>query len=349
MHVLITGASGFLGQYVVACALRSGHRVRAIDRRLPDENGPSWRGHPGVEVLKVDLGCPDGIASAVKGADAVVHLASVKEGDFETQFAGTVLTTRNLLDAMAAERVRRLIVTSSFSVFDYFRIPCGETIDEESPIEQSSEHRDPYTRSKLIQEQAIRDFQRDRDGAVTILRPGVIYGRGNLWTDRLGVKLGRNLWLRIGSRAQLPMSYVENCAEAIIAALESDAAVGATLNIVDDEHPTQRIYARLLSERMLAPPWMVPVSWALMRVLASAVWKCNRLVFQGRLKLPGILAPRRLHARFKPLEYENRRAKETLRWKPRYVLQTALHRSCGDLDLLHVPCDSAAIVPTRLG
>jgi nucleoside-diphosphate-sugar epimerase len=298
-------------------------------------------------VLELDLRRPEGIAAAVKGTEAVVHLAAVKEGDFDTQFAGTVLTTGSLLDAMAAERVHRLIVTSSFSVYDYLRIPCGETIDEESPIEQSAEHRDPYARSKLIQEQVTRDFQRDGGGAVTILRPGVIYGRSHLWTDRLGVKLGGNLWLRIGTRAELPMSYVENCAEAIIAALESDAVAGATLNIVDDELPTQRIYARLASERMSASPWMFPVSWALMRLLGDVVWRCNRVLFRGRLKLPGILIPQRLHARFKPLKYENRRAKETLRWKPRYALQTALDRSCGDLDLLHVPCDSSTAVPTR--
>ena len=127
----------------------------------------------------------------------------------------------------------------------------------------------------------------------------------------------------------------------------SNAAVGATLNIVDDERPTQRTYARMLSKRMTASPWMFPVSWALMRMLAHTIWRCNRILFQGRLKLPGILVPQRLHARFKPFEYQNQRAKEILRWRPRYALQTALDRSCGDLDLLSVPCDSSAAKRTR--
>jgi len=337
MYILITGTSGFLGQYVVAHALRCGHRVRAVDRRLPDENGPSWRDHPGVEVLRVDLRRPDGIAAAVKGTQAVVHLAAAKEGDFDTQFGGTVLTTHNLLDAMADAGVLRLVVASSFSVYDYLHTSPGEILDEESPIEPEPELRDPYTRTKLLQEQAAREFQQRRDGAVTILRPGVLYGRENLWIARLGVKMSDKLWLRIGSGAELPMSYVENCAEAVIAALETDAAIGATLNIVDDERPTQQFYARILSERASASPWMFPVSWNLMRLLAATVWRCNRVLFRGQLKLPGLFTPARLHARFKPLAYENRRAREVLSWEPSYSLEDALDRSLGNLDLLNVP------------
>ena len=54
-----------------------------------------------------------------------------------------------------------------------------------------------------------------------ILRPGVIYGRDNLWTARLGIGgQGKRLWLRTGAWARLPLTYVENCADAIVTAAE---------------------------------------------------------------------------------------------------------------------------------
>lgn len=340
MKLLVTGASGFLGRYVVARALSGGHRVRAVLGPRSEEGALDWRHHPGVELRRLDLRNSDGIADALKEVEAVVHLAVAKEAALDAQLAGTVRATGNLLDAMAQERVTRLVVTSSFSVFDYLNIPEGSIVNEDSLVDSEPEHRDAYTRAKILQERIAREYHELRGGAVTILRPGAIYGRNNLWTARLGFKLSERLWIRIGSKAQLPLTYVENCAEAIVAAAERDAAIGATLNIVDDELPTQSEYVRALRDRLEKTAWVLPVSWTLMRLVAVTVWTCNRLMRRRRLDLPGILVPKRLHARFKPLRYENRRARETLQWKPRFGMRDALDRSCSTLDLLSVPRDS---------
>ncbi len=337
MKLLVTGASGFLGQYVVAQALRNGHQVRAVVRRASDETRLPWHTHPAVEFVRLDLQQPNGLVEAVRGVDAVIHLAAAKAGDYETQFTSTVGATENLLKAMVEANVLRLVAISTFSVFDYLYIPAGETISEDSPIEREPSQRDVYAQTKLIQEEVFRKFEQQQGGQVTILRPGMIYGREHLWNACLGAKVRDSLWLRIGANAKMPLTYVENCAEAIVAAVERDEAKGKTLNIVDDDLPTQNTYANKLAQRMNPSPRTILISWTVMRLLSRTIWLSNTLLFKGRVKLPGLFVPARLHARFKPFHYSNTRAKQVLNWKPTYSLDTALERSCSDVDLLNVP------------
>ena len=104
-------------------------------------------------------------------------------------------------------------------------IPDGGIINEDSPIESQPSFRDVYAQTKLIQESLFRDFEQKNQGEVTILRPGIVYGRNNLWNAHLGVNLKNRLWIRIGGNAQLPLTYVENCAQAIIKACISQEAI----------------------------------------------------------------------------------------------------------------------------
>lgn len=336
MKLLVTGASGFLGRYVVAEALRQGHQVRAVLRPLSDESCLPWRMHPGVELTRLDLCQPDGISTALQNVDAVIHLAAVTTGDYQARFAGTVTATENLLQAMMQTHVLRLAAISTFSVYDYLHMPVDTTLDEDSPIEGNPMERDAYAQIKLIQEDRIRDFGQKGNTQVTILRPGMIYGRECLWNALLGAKLSENLWLRIGDRALMPLTYVENCAEAIVATVNCDKAIGQVINLVDDDLLTQRAYANQLIQRMDSPPKRIPINWTLMRLLGRMAWLMNKFLLKGQVRLPGLLAPARLHARFKPLRYSNRRAKEILGWTPRYSLNTALDRSCSEIELLAV-------------
>ncbi len=335
MTLLVTGATGFLGKYVVAEALRRGHQVRAVVRPGSDEKHLPWHNHPAVKLVRIDLRQPDGIDDAVRDADSVFHLAAAKAGDFDTQFASTVVATQNLINAMIEAGVLRLVAISTFSVFDYLYIRAGETLSENSPLERDPTQRDAYAQTKLIQEEVIRDFEQNHGGQVTILRPGMIYGRDHLWNACLGAKVSDSLWIRIGAQAQIPLTYVENCAEAIVTAARCEA-IGETLNIVDDDLPTQSTYANKLARRM-TPPRTILLDWTLMRLLSHTIWQGNKLLFKGRVKLPGILVPARLHARFKPLHYSNMRAKQILNWNPKYALDIALDRSCSNVELLNVP------------
>ncbi|MEB3358504.1 MAG: NAD-dependent epimerase/dehydratase family protein [Synechococcales bacterium] len=334
--LLITGATGFIGRYVTAELLRRGHALRAIVRPGRDASALPWLNHPHLGQVTADLTQADGLADAVAGTDAVIHLAAAKTGDWATQTAQTLTATKNLLQAMAYTGVRRLVQISSFSVYDYQRLPENSLLTEASPLEAAPHHRDIYAQMKLAQEEQVRQFAAAQNGRVTILRPGIVYGRGQWWTAGLGANLRNWLWLRIGRQAPLPLTYVENCAIAIAQAIERPAAIGQTLNLVDDPAPTQDTYVRLLAERGLRPHGTIPISWGWMRQAADLMESLDDHLHQRlgrRLKRPGLLTPASLHARVKPLRYSSDRARQVLQWSPRYSLPEALDRCQSSLAL----------------
>ncbi|MDB9528198.1 NAD(P)-dependent oxidoreductase [Oscillatoria sp. CS-180] len=336
MKVLITGASGFVGQYVVAAALQAGHQVRAVIRPKSNETRLPWHTHPNVEFARFDLRQRRGLADILPGVDAVIHLAATKGGDFYDRFAGTVIGTENLLLAMEEASINHLVVTSTFSLYDYKRIPRRTVLDEDSPLIEDPLERDAYAQTKLIQEEMIREWQQKTDATVTFIRPGMIYGREALWHALIGGSLGESRWLKIGSKSTLPMTYVENCSEAIVKALTAEKAFGKTINIVDDNLPTQQTYVDGLLKHETEPPKMIPVNWSLMQAIGNLAWFVNKGLLGGQARLPGILVPAQLQARFRPLQYSNRLAKELLDWSPRYSFEEALRRSYGSEDLLTV-------------
>ena len=327
MKLFITGASGFLGRRVVGEALQRGHDVRAVVRPASELSELYWVDHPRVKLVRLDLRDRGALSKPLSGMEAVVHLAAAKSGDLYAQLAGTVVATEILLDAMDAANIRHIVAVSSFAVYDYLNGRTFSRLDESSPLERRPEDRDDYCRTKLIQEQLIREHASRRGWTWTILRPGVIFGADNLWTARLGMCLGSRWWVRIGGWAPLPLTYVDNCAEAIVLSIECADASGQVLNIVDDETPSQRRYAKLLQRRMPTRPRIIPIPWLAARAMARLAWLTNRLLLRGHAKVPGVLVPSRLHARCKPRRYSNARLKAVVGWEPRYGLKEALDRS----------------------
>ncbi|MEM7272680.1 MAG: NAD(P)-dependent oxidoreductase [Actinomycetota bacterium] len=336
MKLYVTGSTGFVGSHVVAAATARGHDVAAVVRparsTVPEPAEQRTGDGPvgSVDPVRVDLRSRRGLAESLDGADAVIHLAAAKAGDFATQFAGTVMATENLLGAMTEAGVGRLVAISTFSVYDYLNTRPGTLIDEQAPIDRSPALRDEYAQTKLLQEELYREFGASADTRLVILRPGMIYGEHNLWHALLGAEFGPR-FLRIGNSATLPLTYVENCAEAMVLAAErlgepDDPIDGEVINLVDDDLPTQRTYADLVAAAVETPP-SIPIPWPVIRTAAGALKAGNQALLGGRAKFPGIAVPDRLHARFKPLRYTNAKAKRLLGWQPRYGLAEAIRRS----------------------
>jgi 2-alkyl-3-oxoalkanoate reductase len=331
MKLLITGASGFIGRYVVAAALRKGYDVRAVVRSM--EQPPPWPNHPQLEVAQLDLRDAAHLPAVLEGIDTVVHLAAVMSGTVEEQRQGTVLATQALLAAMKMSAVRHLIAISSFSVYDYLALSPGTILLESLPLETRPDRRDGYTQAKLAQEILVRQFATETDTLLTILRPGIVYGKDHLWNASLGVNLKDRLWVCVGDRAILPLLYVENCADAIMQAILYPPKSRHTINLIDDNLPTQKAYLDTLRQMLPTLPPKVTLPWALANQVSS--W-ASRLPGLSGASVPGLLVPARVHARFKPLAYNNTRAKQYLDWSPRFSLQEALGRSVGAVDLLEV-------------
>ncbi len=201
---------------------------------------------------------------------------------------------------------------------------------------------------KLQQEQLTRQFAESHGLRCTILRPGAIYGKHHLWTARLGIPLGNKLWLRIGQSATLPLSYVENCAQAIVLAAEANLAETTILNVVDDDLPSQSRYASLARQHIHPTPALLVLPRSVVRLLGASASGVNQALFRGRAPVPGLLVPARFDARFKALRYPNNRLKTALGWQPRFTLEQALSR-CDqpEAELLAVEPNSSDTPATR--
>src|SRR5690606_29885282 len=128
VRVLVTGANGFLGRHVVTALLARGVDVRALVRPAASLEELGWPSS--VDVFRADLRTSRDLPRAFESVDVLLHLAAVVSGGEDAQFAGTVVGTERLLEAMAASACRRLILCSSFSVYDFSSV--RNTLDEES-------------------------------------------------------------------------------------------------------------------------------------------------------------------------------------------------------------------------
>ncbi len=326
MKLFVTGASGFIGRAVVDSARAQGHEVIAMVRRGTDTDALGWH-EPEVTVVTADVRMPDDYRTVLAGADAVVHLAVVF-GDFADQFSVNVIGTEQLLDAMREVGVRRLVAVSSFSVYDYRALDIDGVLDETSPIEARPEDRDDYTRTKTYQERMIRETA-ERDGfELTVIRPGAVYGVDHLWGA--GVALGAGpLGFVVAPNSAMKLTYVRNCADAIVAAADP-AAIGHTLNVVDDELPTHLDYAKAMRRHGFDVPRLIPVPYRLAQAFAGFLAVVNRTLFGGRAKFPALFEPPKLAASHLPLRYPNDEARSVLAWVPARSLDDALDEIAAD-------------------
>lgn len=324
MRLFITGAGGFVGRHVAHVAFDRGHAVAGLVRS-PRSAAALRRAAPGAEPTFGDLRQPEGWREGLGSADVVIHLAATKAGTVYDQFPGTVIATERLLAEMKRAGVRRLVHVSTLSVYDYEASASEQVLAEDAPLAQGPLGLSAYTLTKLQQERLVREAAAS-GLAATIIRPGAVWGGDELWDGGLGKVLGP-LWLAVGDGVTRKFTYVENCAEAIVLAAERDEAIGQTLNIVDDDVPTQREYAQMLKQHGIAVPAGVRVPLGVLRALVRTLDRVNAKAFAGRARVPDMLNPISLDARFKRLIYPNTRAKEVLDWAPRYGLEEGLERA----------------------
>lgn len=311
MKVLVTGAGGFLGQRLVAALLRDGHAVRALLR----QNAPfdSMPGSAAVETFRADLTTTEDLSPAFEGVDVLVHLAAAVAGDERLMYAASVAGTERLLAAMAKSNCRRIVLASTFAVYDWYG--TKSVLDEDSPLEADSrlDLRGAYPKTKYHQERVTRRMAAEFGWDLTVLRPGYIWGRGRPDIESCSVAIGR-LHLVIGPATRLPLTHVENCADLFAKAATDPRAIGKTFNVVDG--PGEKIWTYVGDHLRLSGEGgvRVPISYIL---TSSAVRVLYAAGLNRRASLPNLLVPRRFEARLKPLIFSNRRVHEQLGWQPR--------------------------------
>jgi nucleoside-diphosphate-sugar epimerase len=237
VKVLVTGANGFLGKHVVARLLERGHSVRALLR--PASAVPAWGGE--VEIVRADLRVTEGLVTAFDGIDVAIHLAVGPTGDDEVLLADTLVGTERFLDAMARSPLKRLVLASSFVVYDWGK--ARGTLDEGSPLATDVYRGGGYDIAKRWQERMVSEVARNRGWEVTVLRPGFIWGVGRAAIAGMGRNVG-SFYVMVGPCTRLPLTHVENCADCFVAAIESPAASGQVFNVIDGDAVRVWRYAR---------------------------------------------------------------------------------------------------------
>jgi nucleoside-diphosphate-sugar epimerase len=262
--ILVTGAGGFVGGPVCQALVARGFRVRGLIRRpalLP----------PGVEAVQVpDLTDEAAVKGAVRGVDAVVHLAArahvLRETDPDPIAAfrrDNVEATRVLLEAAEPGAVRSFVYVSSVKA-------VGEVNREAWRAATPAAPTDPYGISKLEAETLVRRMAGERGLHAPILRLTAVYGpgmRANLL--RLFRLVDRGVPLPVGGMAdRRSFLYLGNAVAAIGAALESPAAGGGPWFISDGLDLTTAELARRIGVALGRPARIVTVPGAVLRAVA---------------------------------------------------------------------------------
>jgi dTDP-L-rhamnose 4-epimerase len=219
-RILVTGGAGFIGSHLVPVLLRAGHELRVLDTLSPQVHGAlpggvGWLDARGIEFVRGSVTSAADVRAALDGVDAVVHLAAetgTGQSMYEiARYSGVnIQGTATLLEALADQRVKRLVLASSRSVYGEGAYVCEacapdrRVYPESRSAEQLAAHRwEPectscgaalsarptreddrvrpasvYAATKLAQEDLVRVACGARGIGYAILRLQNVYGEG---------------------------------------------------------------------------------------------------------------------------------------------------------------------------
>jgi dihydroflavonol-4-reductase len=316
MHVLVTGATGFVGSHLVEALLHGGHLVRVLARKTSDLR---WiRGLP-ITCCWGDVREPGSLDEALRGVEWLFHVAGVTKAlGYSHYLEANALGTRHVMEACArqSQPPSRVILISSLAA-------CGPC-----PTDQPKREADPcnpvshYGRSKLEAERMAMAFA-DKV-PLTVIRPPAVYGprdRDILAFFRL---LHKGWDLRVGKRERyLCLIHVRDLVRGIIMAARAQVPSGSVFFLSDGQvHPwgeVVRAMARVMGVRARTIRVPVPAAWA---VALGSEAVC------GLLGLPPLLNREKVREMIQECwTCDIRKAMEELGFKPQIPLEEGLRET----------------------
>lgn len=259
-RILITGADGFIGSHLTEALVRQGYKVRAfvlynsfnswgwLDHCAPDVKGQ-------FEIFSGDIRDPHGVKEAMKGCEAVLHLAALIAIPYsyhspDTYVDTNVKGTLNVLQAARELGVKRVIHTSTSEVYGTARfVP----MTEDHPLQGQS----PYSATKIAADQLAYSFYSSFGLPVVIARPFNAYGprqsaRAVIPTIITQIAGGERK-IKLGAVSPTrDFNYVQDTVAGFITALRSDRGLGEVINFGSNYEISIGDTARLIAEVMHA-------------------------------------------------------------------------------------------------
>lgn len=256
--VLVTGADGFIGSHLTEALVSKGYNVRAFVL-YNSFNSWGWLDNipetvrASLDVFAGDIRDPHGVKTAMRGCDAILHLAALIAIPYSYHSPDTYVDTNikgtlNVLQAARELGVRRMIHTSTSEVYGTARfVP----ITEEHPLQGQS----PYSASKIAADQLAYSFYASFGLPVMIARPFNTYGprqsaRAVIPTIITQIASGKR---RLSLGAVTPtrdFNYVQDTVAGFMAALESGNGVGEVVNFGSNFEISIAETAQLIAEVM---------------------------------------------------------------------------------------------------
>ena len=248
MNVIVAGGSGFLGRHVVSELTARGHHVVVLSRRIPDVPDTD-----DVEYVPCDVASGKLPLERLRSCDAIVNLIGIKRPSGTQTFEKVhVHAVKHLIGAARQLGVSRFIHISV--------------------VAARPDDRHAYHDTKWQAEELVRNSRLN----FTILRPGVIYGRGDDMITQL-VKLIRfcPLFLVVGKGdSSLQPVSGEEVTRVVAAALERDVAIRKSYDVVGPQSMMLRDVVRTVAEGTGLKVWIIPTPLWFQRV---SVWGMNVL------------------------------------------------------------------------
>jgi dTDP-glucose 4,6-dehydratase len=237
--ILVTGADGFIGSHLTEALVRQGYDVRAFVL-YNSFNSWGWLDHCGAdvkgkfEVFSGDIRDPNGVRTAMKGCDAVLHLAALIAIPYSYHSPDTYVDTNikgtlNIVQAARDLGVAKVVHTSTSEVYGTAQfVP----ITEQHPLQGQS----PYSASKIGADQIAMSFYTSFNTPVSTIRPFNTYGprqsaRAVIPTIITQIANGKRQ-IKLGAVTPTrDFNYVADTVAGFIAALKSDRGVGEVINI----------------------------------------------------------------------------------------------------------------------
>lgn len=252
--VLVTGADGFIGSHLVEALVAYGCNVCAFVY-YNSFNSWGWLDHSPVkdkvEIFSGDVRDPFGVKKAMEGCEVVFHLAALIAIPYSYHSPASYIDTNvtgtlNIVQAARELGVKKVIHTSTSEVYGTAQfVP----ITEEHPLQGQS----PYSASKIGADQIAWSYYSSFNTPVVVLRPFNTYGprqsaRAVIPTIITQLLQG-DTKVKLGSlHPTRDFSYVGDTARGFIAAAESEAVVGKTINLGAGYEISIQDTAKLIAE-----------------------------------------------------------------------------------------------------